>query len=52
MSVWFQLKILFFELVEEIRTTLHRKVDLLRLNDLKNDNPIVLEVLKHGIRIK
>ena len=41
----------FFNLVEEIRTSLHKKVDLLRLADLKSDNPIVLEILKTGIRL-
>ena len=41
----------FFELVEEIRTALHKKIDLLRLTDLKSDNPIVLEILKEGIRL-
>ena len=42
----------FLELVEEIRTTLCKKIDLLRLKDLKSDNPIVLEILKEGIRLK
>ena len=42
----------FYGLVEEIREALHKKVDLLRLQDLKNDNPIVLEILKEGIKIK
>lgn len=41
----------FFELVEEIRTALHKKIDLLRLKDLSSDNPIILEILKEGIRI-
>lgn len=41
----------FFELVEEIRTALHKKIDLLRLKDLSSDNPINLEILKEGIRI-
>lgn len=42
----------FLELVEEIRTTLCKKIDLLRLKDLKSDNPVVLEILKEGIRLK
>ena len=41
----------FFRLVEEIRETLHKKIDLLRLKDISNNNPIVLEILKEGIRI-
>ena len=41
----------FFKLVEEMRTALKKKVDLLRLDDLKNDNPIIIEVLKEGIKI-
>lgn len=41
----------FFDLVEEIRTTLKKKIDLLRLCDLKSDNPIVIEILKEGIRL-
>ena len=42
----------FYGLVEEMREALHKKVDLLRLQDLKNDNPIALEILKEGIKIK
>ena len=41
----------FFNLVEEIRLKLHKKIDLLRLKDLQSDNPIVLEILKYGIRL-
>ncbi len=41
----------FFSLMEEIRTKLHKKIDLLRLKDLQVDNPIILEILKEGIRI-
>ena len=41
----------FFKLVEELRQELHKKIDLLRLKDLSADNPIVLEILKDGIRI-
>ena len=42
----------FFGLVEEIRTALHKKIDLLRLKDIQINNPISLEILKDGIRIK
>ena len=38
-------------LVEEIRTSLCKKIDLLRLKDLKDDNPIIKEILKTGVRI-
>lgn len=41
----------FLSLVEEIRTKLHKKIDLLRLKDLQSDNPIVLEILKEGVRL-
>ena len=41
----------FFKLVEEIRSSLHKKIDLLRLKDLSRDNPIALEILKEGIKI-
>ena len=41
----------FFKLVEEIRNSLNKKIDLIRLRDLKSDNPIVLEILKEGVRI-
>ena len=41
----------FLNLVEELRDTLHKKVDLLRLSDLQSNNPIILEVLKEGIRL-
>ena len=41
----------FFKLVDELREELHKKVDLLRLKDLSTNNPIILEILKFGIRI-
>ena len=41
----------FFNLVEEIRNKLHKKIDLVRLKDLQNGNPIILEILKEGIRL-
>lgn len=43
--------IAFFKLVEEIRNSLNKKVDLIRLRDLKSENPIILEILKEGVRI-
>ena len=41
----------FLNFVEEIRNVLHKKIDVLRLIDLKDDNPIVLDILKDGIRL-
>ena len=41
----------FFNLIEEIRSVLHKKIDLLRLGDLQANNPIILEILKEGIRL-
>ncbi|MCR5333123.1 MAG: nucleotidyltransferase domain-containing protein [Bacilli bacterium] len=41
----------FLGMVEELRTKLAKKVDLLRLKDLQANNPIVLEILKKGVRI-
>ncbi len=41
----------FFNLIEEMRAALHKKIDLLRLKDLTPNNPIILEILKDGIRI-
>ena len=44
--------IAFFKLVDELRESLHKKVDVLRLQDIKSDNPIALEILKEGIKLK
>lgn len=41
----------FFNLIEEIRVQLHKKIDLLRLKDLQPSNPIILDILKDGIKI-
>ena len=41
----------FFNLVEEIRNSLHKKIDLLRLQDINSDNPIALEILKEGVKL-
>ena len=41
----------FLVLVEKLRNALGKKVDLLRLSDLQLNNPIVLEILKEGIRL-
>ncbi|MBE6142176.1 MAG: nucleotidyltransferase [Erysipelotrichaceae bacterium] len=41
----------FFNLIEELRLTLKKKIDLLRLKDITPDNPISLNILKYGKRI-
>lgn len=41
----------YLSLVEEIRQALSKKIDLLRLCDLKLGNPIIVEILKEGVRI-
>ena len=41
----------FLGLVEDLRINLSKKVDLLRLKDLEPGNPIILEILKKGVRI-
>lgn len=41
----------FLNLIENLRTSLHKRVDLLRLKDIKPENPIALEILKDGIKL-
>lgn len=41
----------FFKLVEELRTALCKKVDLVRLADLSPSNQLSLAILKEGIKI-
>ena len=41
----------FFGLVEELRNTLHKKVDALSLNQLENNMELTHEILKDGIKI-
>lgn len=41
----------FYELVEEIRLTLCKKVDVLDINQLKDNIELIEEVLKEGIKI-
>ena len=41
----------YFGLVEVLRTRLHKKVDLLRLVDLKNNIDLLTEILKDGIKV-
>ena len=41
----------FYGLVEEIRTTLHKKVDVLDMNQLKDNIELTEEIFKDGIKI-
>lgn len=41
----------FYGLVEEIRTALHKKVDVLDVNQLKDNVELMNEILKDGIKI-
>ncbi len=41
----------FFGLVEEIRTALHKKVDVLDMNQLKENFELTEEIFKDGIKI-
>lgn len=41
----------FYGLVEELRTVLHKKVDALDINQLKDNLELTQEILKEGIKI-
>ena len=41
----------FYGLVEEIRNALHKKVDILDLNQLKNNLELTKEILQDGVKI-
>ena len=41
----------FYGMVEEIRTALHKKVDVLDINQLKENLELTQEILKDGIKI-
>lgn len=41
----------FFEMTERLRENLHKKVDILDLKQLSNNEKLLWEVLKEGIRI-
>lgn len=41
----------YFGLVEELREALHKKVDLIRLNDLSENFDLIKEIMKDGIKI-
>lgn len=42
----------FFSLVEELRTSLHKKVDVVRIKDLTANNELVINILREGVLIK
>ena len=41
----------FYELVEELRRSLHKRVDVLDIDQLKNNLELTQEILKDGIKI-
>lgn len=41
----------FFGLIEELREALHKKIDGLDINQLKDNLELVKEILKHGVKI-
>ena len=41
----------FYGLIEEIREALHKRVDILDMNQLKNNIELTEEILKDGIKI-
>lgn len=41
----------FYGVVEEVRTALHKKVDVLDVNQLNNNMELTQEILKDGIKI-
>ena len=41
----------FYGMVEKLRNTLHKKVDVLNIEQLKDNLEITSEILKDGIRI-
>ena len=41
----------FYGLVERLRNELHKKIDLLNVNQLKNNIDLIDEILKEGIKI-
>lgn len=41
----------FVGLIEELRTSLNKKVDLIRLSDLNDNIELVNEIMKDGVRI-
>ena len=41
----------FYEILEKLRETLNKKVDLLNIEQLKNNTELTNEILKSGVKI-
>ena len=41
----------FYGMTEELRNSLHKKVDILDVNQLRDNLPLIEEILKDGIKI-
>ena len=41
----------FYGLVEDLRTTLHKKLDVLNIQQLSENKDLIHEVLKDGIKV-
>ena len=41
----------FFGLIEELRESLHKKVDLLNINQVVNNKELLSEILKDGVKV-
>lgn len=41
----------YFGLIEELRQSLHKKIDLLNINQLDNNQDLLREIMKDGIKI-
>lgn len=41
----------YFGLVERLRQALHKKVDLLRLDDIKENKELLFEIFKDGVKL-
>ena len=41
----------FYGIVEELRTALKKKIDLLNIDQLNNNTELINEILKYGVRI-
>lgn len=41
----------YFGLIEELRQSLHKKIDLLNMNQLNNNQELLREIMKDGIKI-
>ena len=40
-----------FGLIEEFRDVLHKKVDLLRLEDILDNKELLMEILRDGVKL-